>query len=321
MLLVLMDGRRRKRGRRIAGMGAALVLLVLTLALPAGADARPLAPGRMTLASSSTGSDPAVAAHSPTSSRIDRASRALGTAVVNLLLHPSHRAIGRLDRAVRQARAAPTDGRRHGLRRRAAALRVAADGAAALVSLARAIERLVKSPIVRELVRAAESILHRPPGSAAARRFSQRLMAAARAHAQMVGKMALDHGASPSVAEALAQAAFFGYGDQGLRSLLEKNLVRGSGPRVRVFEVARDAPLDAEQTAQNIFRELTQGGRDIPVEGYPGKFREFPREDGTFDGSRIGVRTARQSRSKAPTLDVKVKGQSPFKIKVVKRAK
>jgi hypothetical protein len=85
---------------------------------------------------------------------------------------------------------------------------------------------------------------------------------------------------------------------------------KGTGPRTsaRLREV-KGAHSDAEQ----IFQELTLGGKDITPAGYPGKMMELPNGRGT-----IGYRPA--SKSGPPTIDVKAidaKGRS-IPIKKIK---
>jgi hypothetical protein len=70
--------------------------------------------------------------------------------------------------------------------------------------------------------------------------------------------------------------------------------VKGTGPRAsaRLREVA-----GGQVEAERLFRELTQGGRDITPTTYPGQLIELPNGRGT-----IGYRPA--SKSGPPTIDV-----------------
>jgi hypothetical protein len=70
--------------------------------------------------------------------------------------------------------------------------------------------------------------------------------------------------------------------------------VKGTGPRAsaRLREVT-----GGQAEAERIFRQLTQGGKDVTPAGYPGKLIELPNGRGT-----IGYRPA--SKSGPPTIDV-----------------
>ena len=86
--------------------------------------------------------------------------------------------------------------------------------------------------------------------------------------------------------------------------------VKGTGPRAsaRLREVT-----GGQAEAERLFRELTQGGKDITPPGYPGTLLELPDGRGT-----IGYRPA--SKSGPATIDVKAvdaKGQ-PIPIKKIK---
>jgi hypothetical protein len=72
--------------------------------------------------------------------------------------------------------------------------------------------------------------------------------------------------------------------------------VKATGPRAsaRLREVT-----GGRAEAERIFRELTQGGKDVTPMGYPGKLIELPSGRGT-----IGYRPA--SKSGSPTIDVNV---------------
>lgn len=86
--------------------------------------------------------------------------------------------------------------------------------------------------------------------------------------------------------------------------------VKGTGPRAS----ARLREVTGGQTeAERLFRELTQGGKDITPPSYPGTLIELPNGRGT-----IGYRPA--SKSGPATIDVKAvdaAGQ-PMPIKKIK---
>lgn len=70
--------------------------------------------------------------------------------------------------------------------------------------------------------------------------------------------------------------------------------VKATGPRAsaRLREVT-----GGRAEAERIFQELTQGGKDITPQGYPGKLIELPSGQGT-----IGYRPT--SKGGPPTIDV-----------------
>jgi hypothetical protein len=70
--------------------------------------------------------------------------------------------------------------------------------------------------------------------------------------------------------------------------------VKGTGKRAsaRLRELPGGAP-----EAERLFRELTQGGKDITPPNYPGTLIELPQGRGT-----VGYRPT--SKSGAPTIDV-----------------
>jgi len=86
--------------------------------------------------------------------------------------------------------------------------------------------------------------------------------------------------------------------------------VKGSGPRApaRLREVTGGQP-----EAEKMFRELTQGGKEITPPGYPGILVELPNGRGT-----IGIRPA--SKSGPPTIDVQAVDADgrPIPIKKIK---
>jgi hypothetical protein len=84
--------------------------------------------------------------------------------------------------------------------------------------------------------------------------------------------------------------------------------VKASGPRAsaRLREV-----VGGQAEAERVFRELTQGGKDITPAGYPGTLVELPNGRGT-----VGYRPA--SKSGPPTIDVKAVDASGRPIPVEK---
>lgn len=86
--------------------------------------------------------------------------------------------------------------------------------------------------------------------------------------------------------------------------------VKGTGARAsaRLREIK-----GGQAQAEQLFQELTQGGKDITPVGYPGKLIELPNGRG-----RIGYRPA--SKSGPPTIDVNAVDASgqPIPIEKIK---
>lgn len=203
------------------------------------------------------------------------ASRRLNASLVALLLDPSRRALNDAHRAAREAHRSARAGRRAGLRRQARVLERRARLQDTVVAIGRLVDRAVHSRIGRALI-AAVQVIQRNSRRADAAAYVKQLRAQALKNARKIAKDALEDGKSPSVAEALGEAAFFGFGNRGLLKTFEGALVKGTRNDVYEFHVGKDSPLSAEQVARNIQRQLRQGGRDIEVKGYKGAYRELP---------------------------------------------